>query len=123
MDLFTPTHPEIPKTRVRDACEAAREIAAMVEGMSARKASARQIVEAVRDFAARLAVEARHELAVETEDSSDPAGPVWIASGSPEWRAWAAFWRATKGKGPPIDRRGGWRFPSLTPPPNFTTCN
>jgi hypothetical protein len=104
------------KTRVRDACEAAREIAAMVEGMSARKASARQIVEAVRDYAGRLAVEARQERAVETVDQGDHAGPVWIASGSPEWRAWAAFYRATRGKTPPQDKAGGWRFPSRFPP-------
>jgi hypothetical protein len=104
------------KTRVRDACEAAQEIAAMVEAMSTRKASARQIVEAVRDYAGRLAVEARHERAVETADTAHHAGPVWIAADSPDGRAWAAFYRATKGKTPPIDRRGGWRFPSRFPP-------
>jgi hypothetical protein len=44
-----------------------------------------------------------------------PAG-VWIASGSAEWEAWSAHWRETKGKRPPIDAKGGWRFPTLAPP-------
>jgi hypothetical protein len=41
---------------------------------------------------------------------------VWIEYGSPEWWAWAEHWRATKGKSPPVDAKGGWRFPSLNPP-------
>jgi hypothetical protein len=41
---------------------------------------------------------------------------VWIEVDSPEWGQWAAWWRASKGKGPPVDSRGGWRFPSLSPP-------
>ena len=41
---------------------------------------------------------------------------VWISATSPEWRAWAEHWRATKGKTPPVDAKGGWRFPSLNPP-------
>lgn len=41
---------------------------------------------------------------------------VWIAADSPEGRAWAEHWRATRGKSPPMDARGGWRFPSLAPP-------
>jgi hypothetical protein len=41
---------------------------------------------------------------------------VWVEAGSPEWSQWAAWWRASKGKGPPVDSRGGWRFPSLVPP-------
>jgi hypothetical protein len=28
----------------------------------------------------------------------------------------AALYRATKGKTPPVDRKGGWRFPSRFPP-------
>jgi len=45
-----------------------------------------------------------------------PAPGVWISATSPDWRAWAEHWRATKGKTPPVDAKGGWRFPSLTPP-------
>lgn len=41
---------------------------------------------------------------------------VWLAAGSPDWLPWAAWWRAMKGKSPPLDGRGGWRFPSLLPP-------
>jgi hypothetical protein len=41
---------------------------------------------------------------------------VWISATSPEWRPWADHWRATKGKSPPVDNRGGWRFSSLNPP-------
>jgi hypothetical protein len=41
---------------------------------------------------------------------------VWISATSPEWWAWSNHWRATKGKTPPVDAKGGWRFPSLNPP-------
>jgi hypothetical protein len=41
---------------------------------------------------------------------------IWIEYGSSEWWAWAEHWRATKGKSPPVDAKGGWRFPSLNPP-------
>ncbi|CAJ0891038.1 hypothetical protein AMST5_04100 [freshwater sediment metagenome] len=52
---------------------------------------------------------------------SKPGAPpvssgLWIAADSPEGRAWAEHWRATRGKSPPMDARGGWRFPSLVPP-------
>ena len=47
-----------------------------------------------------------------------PSNPrlVWIEYGSPEWRAWDAHYRQTRGKSPPVDAKGGWRFPSLAPP-------
>jgi hypothetical protein len=41
---------------------------------------------------------------------------VWIPYGTAQWDAWSAFYRATRGKTPPIDRRGGWRFPGPEPP-------
>lgn len=41
---------------------------------------------------------------------------VWVAYGTPAWNAWAAFYRTTRGKSPPQDRRGGWRFASKWPP-------
>jgi hypothetical protein len=44
------------------------------------------------------------------------APSIWIAQDSPEWPAWESFYRATKGKTPPLDRRGGWRFQSRFPP-------
>lgn len=44
------------------------------------------------------------------------ASGIWIAQSSPEWSPWADFWRATHGKSPPTDKRGGWRFPSRSPP-------
>ncbi len=34
----------------------------------------------------------------------------------PSWPAWEAFYRKTKGKSPPTDASGGWRFPSEYPP-------
>lgn len=112
LNLLTPQ--ESQKTRERVACEAGdpvAQIVAIVDGMAARKCSARQIVEAVRAFA----LEARPAPA-ETRE----AGAVWVRQGSPEWASWAAFWRAEKGKSPPVDSRGGWRFPSRFPPPNET---
>lgn len=41
---------------------------------------------------------------------------VWIPYGSPEWNAWSAHYRASRGKTPPQDKRGGWRFPTPFPP-------
>ncbi|CAJ0867041.1 hypothetical protein AMST5_01916 [freshwater sediment metagenome] len=41
-----------------------------------------------------------------------PAQLLWIAYGSREWDAWTRY----RGKTPPLDRRGGWRFPSRLPP-------
>jgi hypothetical protein len=41
---------------------------------------------------------------------------VWIEYGSPQWWAWSEHWRATRGKTPPTDAKGGWRFPSRYPP-------
>ncbi|MGJ0509969.1 MAG: hypothetical protein ACR652_23145 [Methylocystis sp.] len=85
--------------------DALAEIVAMVERMAVEKRSARQIVEAVRAYAADRAA-----------PPTPAAALVWIPAGSDEWRAWAAHWRETKGKSPPVDRRGGWFFPSKWPP-------
>ncbi len=117
MDLFT--HDRLgtdlqtrnfSKTRVRDAHTCARhasgdtmaDLVRMVETMAARRCSVKQILEAVRAFNARAA--------------TMPAPSIWISATSPEWRAWATYWRETKGKAPPQDKRGGWRFPSRFPP-------
>jgi hypothetical protein len=40
---------------------------------------------------------------------------VWVGLDETGWREWEAFWRATRGKTPPLDRKGGWRFPSRFP--------
>ena len=115
MDLFsqdylgtgTPSR-NFQKTRVRDASarhesgETMADLVAMVETMAARRCSVNQILEAVRAFYERSA--------------TIPASSVWISASAPEWRAWATYWRATKGRTPPTDKRGGWRFPSLIPP-------
>lgn len=74
----------------------------LVETMAARRCSVNQVVAAVREFYERSA--------------TLPASTVWISATSPEWREWSAFWKATKGRTPPQDRRGGWRFPSRIPP-------
>ncbi len=46
--------------------------------------------------------------------AASPAGApgVWIENGSPEWAAWTSY----RGKTPPLDTKGGWRFPSRFPP-------
>lgn len=107
MDLFTSTPPKIPdSSRVRVACEApgytVADLVQMVEMMALQKASVNQIRKAVREFGERAA--------------TTVAESVWISASAPEWAAWARFWRETKGKNPPIDKRGGWRFPSMAPP-------
>jgi hypothetical protein len=116
MDLFTldrlgtdPQTQNFQKTRVRDACAHARhtsgdmaELVKMIEQMAARRCSVNQVVAAVREFYERSA--------------TTPASTVWISASAPEWRAWETLWRATKGRTPPQDKRGGWRFPSRIPP-------
>jgi hypothetical protein len=78
-------------------------------------------------------VEAGRERAAER--GSDPCGPLqWldegfkacvpairpgrtrVAQGSVQFEAWDAVWRAAKGKGLPIDRRGEWLVESEFPP-------
>jgi len=49
-------------------------------------------------------------------DGAGRAPGVWIKQGSAEWEAWSAHWLATNGKRPPLDARGGWRFPDRSPP-------
>jgi len=117
MDLFnqdhlgTDTQTRIyKKTRGRDAGAHARhargetmaDLVAMVEQMAARRCSVNQVVAAVREF---------YE-----QSATIPAQSIWISATSPEWREWETFWRTTKGRTPPTDKRGGWRFPSRTPP-------
>ena len=41
---------------------------------------------------------------------------VFIRENTPEWRCWQRHLVATKGKGTPVDNRGGWWFPSRLPP-------
>jgi hypothetical protein len=59
--------------------------------------------------------EARWREAVFLEIGEKPR-LVWIEYGSPEWWPWSNHWRETRGKTPPTDVKGGWRFPSQYPP-------
>ena len=106
---FETTPSEFQKTRVRDACEGERnptaitttgkggvaELVALVERMAAELRSVNQILAAVRAFNERSA-------------TTPQAASVWLASDSPEGLAWSAY----RGKSPPMDKRGGWRFPN-----------
>jgi hypothetical protein len=65
--------------------------------------------------ARRWLSESRWREAVSLKNEEKPQ-LIWIEYGSPEWWAWSNHWRATKGKSPPVDAKGGWRFPSLNPP-------
>jgi len=44
------------------------------------------------------------------------AGYVHVRRETPQWEVWERYWRETKGTSPPVDRDGGWRFPSEWPP-------
>lgn len=41
---------------------------------------------------------------------------VWIKEGSEEWNEWTRFIRSLHKPTPPMDRFGGWSFPSRWPP-------
>jgi hypothetical protein len=41
---------------------------------------------------------------------------IFIREGTAEWRAWQGHLLATTGRGSPVDKRGGWHFPSRLPP-------
>ncbi|MEY9590598.1 hypothetical protein ABIA06_002889 [Bradyrhizobium yuanmingense] len=45
-----------------------------------------------------------------------PKDQVFIREEEPAWRAWDAHLRKTTGKGSPINKQGGWYFPSRLPP-------
>ncbi len=82
----------------------------------------RQFVERAADPTAAERMRRFRERAAERNGAVTPTArmpiveTVWVSATSPEWRAWADHWRATKGKSPPVDARGGWRFPSRCPP-------
>ncbi len=57
-----------------------------------------------------------HANAAEGQSGALATRDVWIAADSPQGRAWARIWRETKGKSPPVDAKGGWRFASMWPP-------
>lgn len=79
----------------------------LIERMSAEKRSTRQIAEAARAFLDGL----------ETPPAEPAGALVWISAESPQGRAWAAWWREHRSRhGYPVDRRGGWLFPSPWPP-------
>lgn len=45
-----------------------------------------------------------------------PKDLVFVRVEDAEWRIWDAYLRRTTGKGAPINRNGGWYFPSRLPP-------
>jgi len=84
------------------------------------------IIAAAKDYASATARRERQYIASASRwlgeerwrGAAPPKGApgVWIKQGSPEWVPWSDHWRATKGKSPPVDAKGGWRFPSRIPP-------
>ena len=109
-------HPRAPTLAAwRRAVAAGADPARIIAGAKAYAAS-------VAGLERRFVVSAARYLAEERWPQAAPAArtpiveTVWVSATSPEWRAWADHWRATKGKSPPVDARGGWRFPSRCPP-------
>jgi hypothetical protein len=90
-------------------------VAVIIKGAAAH-------AEAMKDRPPRFVMSMRRWLQESRWRDAHSAAPasktalIWIALDTPEWRAWAAFYRRTKGKTPPLDMRGGWRFPSRFPP-------
>jgi hypothetical protein len=115
-------NPEQPaRSAFQNAVAAGADPAAIIAG-----AKAYAVTVATRDrryvaSAARWLAEARWQggsqpTTATSSPATTPAPGLWIAQGSPEWRAWSEHWRATKGKTPPVDAKGGWRFPLQYPP-------
>ncbi|VFU08419.1 conserved protein of unknown function [Methylocella tundrae] len=50
-----------------------------------------------------------------------PSQTFHVKRDSPQGDAWWAFVKARTGRTPPLDRNGGWRFPSEWPPMNAAT--
>jgi hypothetical protein len=121
LDAFPARDDDMPKQPV---------LAAWRKAVAEEGADPGELVRAARAYAAKVAGRERRFIVSAARWLSEgrwrdsrapqraetaPAG-VWIASGSAEWEAWSAHWLATKGKRPPIDSKGGWRFPTLAPP-------
>lgn len=47
---------------------------------------------------------------------------AYVLRETPQWEAWDAHYRQTKGRSPPCDARGGWHFPAEWPPPTSATA-
>jgi len=100
------------------AIAAGADPARMVAGAKAYAAS---IAGRERRFvvsAARWLAEERWPQAAPAPAANAPrVEKIFISAASPEWRAWAEYWRATRRKGLPVDpNKGGWWFPSKSPP-------
>lgn len=81
--------------------------------IAAAKAYAAAVAGRERRFvasAARWLSEERYHATPAATPPAEPPG-VWVKQGSAEWLAWTAY----RGRSAPLDARGGWRFPSLTP--------
>ena len=119
---FLAAYPERPGGNARQpALDAWR--AALADG-----ADPEHLIEAAKVYAAetkgidrryiaapsRWLTEGRWRAKAQTAATIAPG--VWIAADSAEGRAWATFWKTTKGRTPPIDSKGGWWFASRLPP-------
>lgn len=71
--------------------------------------------------AARWLSEERWRDADNEQTAPTTAPGVWIKQGSEQWVAWDNHHRATRGKGLPLDARGGWRVPTPFPEPETIT--
>ena len=112
-------NPEAPaRAAWRKAVAGGADPAAIIAGARSYAAATKDRERKFIASAARWLTEARYSAsggAAPARGAPAETG-VWVEQGSPEWGQWAAWWRASKGKGPPINSRGGWRFPSLSPP-------
>ncbi len=66
--------------------------------------------------AVRWLSEGRWPQAAPAHANAPRVDTVWISATSPSWPGYADRYRAAKGKSPPVDAKGGWRFPPQCPP-------
>ena len=101
----------------RKALAAGADPARMVAGAKAYAASVAGRERRFVVSAARWLAEERWPAPAPPADNAPRVEKVFISATSPEWREWADYWRATRRKSPPVDpNKGGWWFPSKTPP-------
>ncbi len=100
----------------RQAVAAGADPARIIAGAKAYAASVAGRERRFVVSAARWLAEERWPQAAPAPGANAPrVATVWISATSPEWSDYADRYRAAKGRSPPVDANGGWRFSPQCP--------